>query len=98
MRSMRKKIDAAVKAKVAVEAIRGAKTVSEIAGQYDVHPNQVAVWRKAVLEAIPDVFSRRQAKETAAGEELVSELYRQIGQLKVEVDWLKKKAAQLHGG
>lgn len=98
MRSMRKKINAVLKAKVAVEAIRGAKTVSEIAGQYDVHPNQVAVWRKAVLEAIPDIFSRRRSREAADSEEIQAELYRQIGQLKVEVNWLKKKAAQLHGG
>jgi len=97
MRSMRRKIDPALKAKVALEAIKGIKTVSEIAGQYGVHPNQIAIWRRTVLDEIPGVFSRRRSKEATDAEELQSELYRQIGQLKVEVDWLKKKSAQLHG-
>ena len=98
MRSMRKKIDPALKAKVALEAIKGAKTVSEIAGRFKVHPNQVSLWRKKVLEALPGLFSQRRPKEDVETEELVAELYRQIGQLKVELDWLKKKARQLDGG
>jgi transposase len=98
MRSMRKKIDPALKAKVALEAIKGEKTASEIAGQFGVHPNQVSLWRKKVLEALPGLFSQRRKKEDLETEELLAELYRQIGQLKVELDWLKKKAKQLDGG
>jgi putative transposase len=94
---MRRKIDPALKAKVAIEAIKGEKTVSEIAAQFDVHPNQVTQWRKKVLEALPSLFSRRKKKEDRESEELKDELFRQIGQLKVELDWLKKKSEQLDG-
>ena len=97
MRSMRRKIDPALKAKVAIEAIKGEKTVSEIAGKFDVHPNQVTQWRKKVLEALPSLFSRRRKKEDRESDELRDELFRQIGQLKVELDWLKKKSEQLDG-
>ena len=97
MRSMRRKIDPTLKAKVALEAIKGEKTVSEIAAKFDVHPNQVAQWRKKVLEALPDIFSGRRKKVDRESEELRDELFRQIGQLKVELDWLKKKSEQLDG-
>ena len=97
MRSMRKKIDPALKAKVALEAIKGEKTVSEIASQFGVHPNQVTQWRKKVLEVLPSIFSRRKKKEDHEADELQAELYRQIGQMKVELDWLKKKSEQLDG-
>ena len=97
MRSMRKKIEPALKAKVAIEAIKGEKTVAEIASQFGVHPNQVSQWRKKVMEALPDLFATRRKKKDRDSEELQSELYRQIGKLKVEVDWLKKKSEQLNG-
>jgi len=97
MRSMRRKIDATLKAKVALEAIKGEKTVSEIAAQFEVHPNQVTQWRKIVIEALPSLFSRRKKKEDRESDELRDELFRQIGQLKVELDWLKKKSEQLDG-
>jgi putative transposase len=95
---MRRKLDPALKAKVALEAIKEEKTVSEIAGQYAVHPNQVTTWRKKVLDEIPGVFSKRRKREEVDDEELKAELYRQIGQLKVELDWVKKKSEQLNGG
>jgi len=97
MRSMRRKIDPALKAKVALEAIKGERTVSEIAAKFDIHPNQVTQWRKKVLEALPSLFSQRKKKEDRESEELRDELFRQIGQLKVELDWLKKKSEQLDG-
>lgn len=97
MRSMRRKIDPALKAKVALEAIKGEKTVSEIAGKFDIHPNQVTQWKKKVIETLPSLFSRRKKKEDRESEELRDELFRQIGQLKVELDWLKKKSEQLDG-
>jgi putative transposase len=94
---MKRKIDPALKAKVALEAIKGEKTVSEIAAKFDVHPNQVSQWRKKVLEALPSIFSHRRKKEDRESEELRDELFKQIGQLKVELDWLKKKSEQLDG-
>jgi len=97
MRSMRRKIEPALKAKVAVEALKGEKTVAQIASQFGVHPNQVSQWRKQALEALPGVYSSRQKKRDRDSAELIAELYRQIGELKVERDWLKKKSEQLDG-
>ena len=93
---MRRKIDPTLKAKVAHEAIKGENTVSEIASQYGVHPNQVTQWRKKALEALPDIFSKREKKEERETEELIADLYRQIGQKTVEIDWLKIKYKQIN--
>ena len=90
MKSMRKKYDAAFKAKVAIEAIKGESTVAELSSRYAVHANQISKWKNEALKGLPDLFSngRRRAKRQA--ERLQAELYQQIGQLKVELDWLKK--------
>jgi transposase len=95
MRSMRKRLDAVTKAKIALEAIRGEKTLAEIAKAYKVHPNQIAQWKKQALRTLPDVFSKRKLKEEDEAKAREDELYKQIGQLKVEVEFLKKKSAQL---
>lgn len=89
---MRKRYDASFKARVALEAIRGDRTVAEIAAAYGVHPNQITRWKKQVLDELPKIFSGRPEKKETQGKELVDQLYQQIGQLKVELDWLKKKA------
>ena len=73
------------KARVVVEAIKGEKTLSEIASDNSVHPNQITLWKKQVLEELPSIFSNKKKKAQKQGEELQSELYRQIGQLKVEL-------------
>ncbi len=73
-------------------AIKGQHTINEIASQYSVHPNQVMTWKKQALEAIPDSFAVRRTRDAQASEDLKAQLYQQIGQLKVELDWLKKKA------
>lgn len=90
---MRKRFDGAFKAKVALEALRGQKTVAELARIYEVHPNQIGQWKKQAMEELPKILNGRRQREEKEGEELVDELYRQIGQLKVELDWLKKKSA-----
>lgn len=95
MSKQRKIYSADFKAKVALAAIKGQHTINEIASTYSVHPNQVALWKKQALESIPDSFSQRRAREARSDEELKSQLYQQIGQLKVELDWLKKKAGLL---
>ena len=95
MGRIRKRYDGAYKARVALLAIKGEQTTSEIASQYSVHPNQVTQWKKQVLEALPEVFSEGKKKQDENREEVENELYRQIGQLKVEVDWLKKKSERL---
>ena len=93
--SMRKSYDAEFRAKVALEAVRGEKTMAELSSEFGVHPNQVGKWRKQLLESLPDLFTNRRKKREKDHEELVSELFRQIGQLKVELDWLKKKSQNL---
>lgn len=90
---MRKRYDAAFKAKVALEAIKEERTLAQLASDYGVHANQIGQWRKQLLEQLPTVFSERRKAGEQAREEKEAELYRQIGQLKVEVEWLKKKVA-----
>src|SRR5215469_14535919 len=85
-------------AKVALEAIRGQKTANEIAAEYGVHPTQIAQWKKQALDGRPDLFSTRALDQRKTEEELIASRYQQIGQLKVQVDWLGKKAKPLHGG
>jgi len=92
MRKSRKQYSGELKAKIALEAIKGLRTVSEIASTYEVHPTQVAQWKKQALEQLPELFSERRVKIEKADEELKAQLYQQIGQLKVELDWLKKKS------
>jgi transposase len=81
-----------LKAKVAVEAIKAHKTTAQIAQMFGVHPTQVGGWKKQALAGLPDVFGngREQMRQQADAEK--DELYKQIGQLKVELDFLKKRA------
>ena len=90
MGRIRKRHDASFKARVALEAVKGEKPISQLASEYSVHPNQIGQWKKRLLEDLPSIFSGNRKKEEKDGEDLASELYRQIGQLKVELDWLKK--------
>ena len=84
-----------MKAKVALEAIRGQKTVNEIASQYDVHPNQVGTWKKQALESLPEIFSNGKAKSHEKEQAKLDALYQQIGQLQVELSFLKKRTGHL---
>ena len=92
MGKQRRQFSAAFKGKVALEAIKGQRTVQEISSTFGVHPNQVAQWKKQALEQLPELFSERRVRIEKADEELKAQLYQQIGQLKVELDWLKKKS------
>jgi putative transposase len=92
---MRRQHDAAFKAKVALEAVKGEKTIAQISSEFSIHPNQIRQWRRHLLEVLPDLFSDRRKKADRDRNELEDELYRQIGQLKVELEWLKKKSQQL---
>jgi transposase-like protein len=91
-KKQRKSYTAAFKVKIALEAIKGQRTINEIATHYGVHPNMVTQWKKQAIESLPDVFSSRRERDAQREEALRMELYQQIGQLKVELDWLKKKA------
>jgi len=94
---VRKKYSSSVKAKVALEALAEQKTLSELASEYEVHPTQITKWRKEILERSEELFERSAPREAKASEQREAELYRQIGQLKVEVDWLKKKSREVFG-
>ena len=86
---------AELKANVALEAIRGQKTINQIASEYDVHPNQVGTWKKQALESLPEVFSGGKARSKEDEQAKVDALYQQIGQLQVELAFLKKRAGHL---
>ena len=90
MRKTTKTRDAAFKAKVAFEAARGEKTISQLASEYGVHPNQIGQWKRKLLEDLPMLFTDKRLRRDKDQEEHEAELYRQIGQLKVELEWLKK--------
>lgn len=91
----RRRHSAEFKVRVAVEALRERQTVNEIAAQSGVHPTQVSAWKKQVLEALPAVLGRGEQLEAARRAEREAELYEEIGRLKVELDWLKKKYGAL---
>ena len=97
MKSKRRNHTAQFKAKVALAAIKGDRTTAQLASEFNVHPTQIAKWKQQLLEAAPEMFAgpRRDAQQHQ--QELIDQLYQQIGQLKVELDWLKKKYRMLHG-
>jgi transposase-like protein len=92
MSTQRKHYSAEFKARVALEALKGDKTVNELASAYGVHPTQIAHWKHRLHKEIPDIFSVRRDKRERAQEAFHAQLYQQIGQLKVELDWVKKEA------
>ena len=78
------------KAKVVLEALRGERTLNEIAADYGVHPLQITQWKKVALEGLPTLWSSRRGPKQREEEALKAARYQQTGQLKVELDWLKK--------
>lgn len=87
----RKNYSSEFKSKVALEALKGARTLSELASEYEVHPNQISQWKQQLKKALPDIFSKNGPKPYVDNEKLEARLYQEIGRLKVELDWLKKK-------
>lgn len=84
------------KAKVALEAIKGEKTINEIASLYEVHPNQVSQWKKLALEKLPEAMADGRGKEVRQAQPVDEEkLHQKIGQQAIEIDFLKKKLRQL---
>ena len=93
-KTKRKRYTGAFKAKVGLDALIGLKTVGQIAREYQVHPVQVTQWKRTVRERLPELFEAVRPDE-APNPELITQLHEKIGQLSVEVDWLKKKCRQL---
>ena len=94
MANQRKTHSNQFKFKIALEAAQGLRTRNEIDSQYGLHPNQISKWKKQLLTEGPTVFDNNTAQQLQAVAEREAELYEQIGRLKMELEWLKKKAAQ----
>ena len=92
MEKMRKSYPPSFKSKVALDAIKEQKTSAELASQYQVHPGQIRNWKAAAQKGLIDLFRDKRKGKEQDNEKLIAELYRQIGQQKVDLDWLKKKS------
>jgi transposase-like protein len=86
----RKKHSTQTKVKVVLEALKGEKTQAEITAKYGIHSTQINNWKQAAIEAIPEAFSSHRKRQEDDQQALIDELYKQIGQLKVENEFLKK--------
>ena len=92
---MRKKMESGLKARVALEAIRGEKTVAQIASEQGVHPTQIGQWKSILVSRAANLFGKPENTALIRQQELTDNLHRVVGELKVENDWLKKKLNQL---
>lgn len=96
---MRKTFTKDFKAKVALEALRNEKTIAELASEYKVHPNQISLWKKQLIDGAAELFERgaKQESEELKTERKIEDLYKNVGQLQVENEFLKKKYRQIYG-
>ena len=97
MSNKRKKYTKTEKAKIALEAIKSDLTLAQISSKYGAHATQINTWKKQALALLPDVFGDKIKQDTTEYEAQLAELYEQIGRLKVENDFLKKKSEVFHG-
>ena len=95
MGAKRRRIEAGVKAKAALAAVRGDRTTSELASQFGVHPTQIGQWKRQLLDGAVESFSDNRRRQVQDQDALIAELYEQIGRLQMEAAWLKKKVARL---
>jgi transposase len=95
MSDIRRGHPASFKAQVALEAIKEVLTIAQLSSQYGVHSTQIRQWKKEAARILSEGFSDKRIKDTKEQEKLIEELYKQIGQQKVELDWLKKKSGYI---
>lgn len=95
MSKKRRQHSADLKAKVGLEALKGLEPIHAIASKFEIHPVQVSQWKKEVTERLPEVFSKKADHDAQAAQEREKALYEEIGRLKMELEWLKKKAGEL---
>jgi len=89
MKRIRRVLTPAFKGRVALEALKSDRTIAELASEFKVHPNQISGWKKHLHDHLPELFSTRNEHE--AYEETIARLYEEIGRLKVDLDFLKKR-------
>jgi transposase-like protein len=94
MKGTRKRYSAAFKAKVALEAAKQTQPLSELSGTFQVHSVQISKWKKQLLDGIESLFRDNRCRDRDDSQAIQAELYEQIGRLKMEVEWLKKKSAR----
>ena len=95
MKTSRRKHSPAFKAKVALDALRGDKTIAEIASQYEIHPNQITQWKKILAEEAAGIFENGHTRKPQDEKVLIKKLYQEIGQLKVEKDFLEDSLGRM---
>lgn len=95
MTQKRRRFTAEFKARVVRAALREDKTLAPLASEFDVHPNQITEWKRQALDALPEVFSKKREHQQQNQQALVDRLYRQIGELQVDVNWMKKSHESL---
>jgi transposase-like protein len=95
IKTQRKRYSAEFKARLALEVVKGQRTLNEIGSEHGIHPNLLMQWKQRLLEQLPEMFADKRCKDQQNNEEHEAQLYQQIGQLKFELDWLKKKAGLL---
>lgn len=91
MSQKRRVHSAAFKGKVALEALKELKPINALASQYEIQPNQISLWKKQLKEGVPEIFSRKRSKAKEDSRKVENRLYEEVGRLKMELDWLKKK-------
>jgi transposase len=95
--ALRKTYTGKFKGTLALEAVKAEKTMSALASHYEVHPNQIKTWKHHLVAHVGELFEDKRRKKEQEKDDLIEELYKQIGQLNVELDWVKKKAATFSG-
>lgn len=91
MTKKRRRFTSKFKAKIALDAVRGVKTLAELATEYKVHPNQISTWKKHLLAQAEYLFERGESASEKSEEEVTAPLYEEIGRLKMDIKWLEKK-------
>lgn len=92
-KTVKRQHSAVFKARVAFEALKGEKTLAEISSQFGVHTTQINRWKKELAQGMQEIFTDKRKKRDVDQEQLIEQLYKQIGKKEVEIDWLKKKIA-----